>query len=353
LDEPELHLNPAVCRDLLQFFVDEFAETRNIQAIICSHSAEILASTFERPSCALFHLRDAKTLAAVRYQDQGEIRDALRRLGSSESEALLYRGSVSVEGIHDVEILQAGFSSLFRRYKLKDRGGRREVEKDILELQRTEAKNEDIGYHYFIFDLDDQPTKLTPTMHVRFLQLDRYCLENFLLDAEVMTDLSRNREFSGAPKQTVTAMRDTMKALAMTQMDERIARAVFKDLELEEIKFDMKAIAETGSTAAASNLHSQISHIIAKLTTLIDADFQGEFTTRFSRKKREMEAVWDERWPELCSGKQLFEQLRADGHFKGDLLKLKKAIMAQIMIKETVAYKSLGAMLKTLLSPSV
>ena len=82
LDEPELHLNPAVCRDLLQFLVDDYAEKRNIQVIICSHSAEILASTFERPSCALYHLRNGKTLAKVRYHDQGEIRDALRRLGA-------------------------------------------------------------------------------------------------------------------------------------------------------------------------------------------------------------------------------------------------------------------------------
>jgi predicted ATPase len=73
---PELHLNPAVCRDLLQFLADEYAEKQNMQVIICSHSAEILAGAFERSSCALFHLRDGKTLAKVRYQDQGEIRDA-------------------------------------------------------------------------------------------------------------------------------------------------------------------------------------------------------------------------------------------------------------------------------------
>jgi AAA15 family ATPase/GTPase len=124
LDEPELHLNPAVCRDLLQFFVDEYATTKNMQAIICSHSAEILAGAFERTSCALFHLRSGTSLAKVRQHDQGEIRDALRRLGSSESEALLYKGTVSVEGIHDVEILQSGFDHIFRRFKLKQRTNR-------------------------------------------------------------------------------------------------------------------------------------------------------------------------------------------------------------------------------------
>jgi hypothetical protein len=119
LDEPELHLNPAVCRDLVQFLVDEYATKRNLQVIICSHSAELLAGAFDRPNCALCHLRGNRSLTKVRVHDQGEIRDALRRLGSSESEALLYKGTISVEGIHDVEILQSGFDDILRRYRIK------------------------------------------------------------------------------------------------------------------------------------------------------------------------------------------------------------------------------------------
>jgi hypothetical protein len=42
LDEPELHLNPAVCRGLLSFLVEEFAIARDLQFVICSHSPEIL-----------------------------------------------------------------------------------------------------------------------------------------------------------------------------------------------------------------------------------------------------------------------------------------------------------------------
>ena len=230
LDEPELHLNPAVCRDLLQYLVDEYASKKNLQVILCSHSAEILAGTFERPSCSLFHLRGPTSLAKVRHQDQGEIRDALRRLGSSESEALLYRGTISVEGIHDVETLQAGFGDLLRRYRLKQRGGRSNIEQDIRELQRGEEKKEEIGFHYFIFDSDRKPTSLRDTEHVRLLQLDRYCLENYLLDTDILTDLSRSGEYSSNPQNNTTTMRDTVKALAMAQMDENVARAIFRDI---------------------------------------------------------------------------------------------------------------------------
>lgn len=46
LDEPELHLNPAVCRNILSFLIQEYTKKKNIQAIVCSHSPEILAGAF-------------------------------------------------------------------------------------------------------------------------------------------------------------------------------------------------------------------------------------------------------------------------------------------------------------------
>ena len=196
LDEPDLHLNPAVCRDLLQFLVDEFAVKKNMQAIICSHSAEILAGAFERTNCSLFHLKSGTSLAKIRQQDQGEIRDALRRLGSSESEALLYKGTVTVEGIHDAEILQSGFDAIVRRFIIKPLGGRTSIESDIRDLQKAVQKSVEVGFHYFLFDLDGKPTSLSDSAHVKLRQLKRYCLENYLLDAEIITDLTREKEFA-------------------------------------------------------------------------------------------------------------------------------------------------------------
>lgn len=349
LDEPELHLNPAVCRDLLQFLVDEYAEKRGIQAIICSHSAEILAGAFERASCALYHLRDGRTLAQVRYQDQGEIRDALRRLGSSESEALLYRGTVSVEGIHDVEILQVGFDDLFRRYRLKDRGGRGPVERDIRELQRAEAAGEDIGNHFFVFDFDRKPTSLMNSDRVRLMQLNRYCLENFLLDVDILTDLSRVAEFSDSPKRTPTDMRAVMKSLAMAQLDEHAARQVFQEMGLEKVGFDMDAVRQKGPDGVAAALGSEIDRMQQMFCELKDKGFDTDFVSRFNSKKAELEPIWDEKWPERCNGKQLLEELRKGGHFKGDLLKLKKAVIARMRERGTDAYNSLDKMLRVLL----
>jgi predicted ATPase len=57
LDEPELHLNPAVCKHILPFIIDNYVGPKGLQAIICSHSPAILAGAFSRTECSLFHLR--------------------------------------------------------------------------------------------------------------------------------------------------------------------------------------------------------------------------------------------------------------------------------------------------------
>jgi predicted ATPase len=348
LDEPELHLNPAVCRDLLQFLVDEFAVKKNMQAIICSHSAEILAGAFERTNCSLFHLKSGTSLAKIRQQDQGEIRDALRRLGSSESEALLYKGTVSVEGIHDAEILQSGFDAIVRRFIVKPFGGRSSIESDIRDLQKAEKKAVEVGFHYFLFDLDGKPTLLNDSTHVRLRQLKRYCLENYLLDAEIITDLTREKEFADQPLPNVTETTQLMKRLALSQLNVVASREVFKQLGLEAVCFDMKVL-ERDTEDAASQLLNRIEMITTQFEVLKGAGFKEEYQKQVNTKLTELKAQWDDKWRDHCNGKLLLEDMRKDGHLKGDLLKLKRRLATEMRLRSTDSYNALVGILRDLL----
>lgn len=350
LDEPELHLNPAVCRDLLQFFVDEYADKSRIQGIICSHSAEILTGTFERDACQLFHLRDGSTLARVRHKDRGEIRDALRRLGSSESEALLYRGTISVEGEHDEDILQTGFDDLLRRYRVRERGGRREIEKDIGRLQTAEKNGEEIGNHYFIFDMDRQPTTLSESRNVKLLQWNRYCLENFLLDEEILTDLSREPAFSDRPMGTLTEMNAVLKRVAMGQLSEFVVREVFREFGLEKIGFEMKGLGLGTLNRSAADISNQMNAISGNLVELQSAGFEEKFKGRCMEQFQKLQGEWEICWKTRTNGKKVFNSLRAEGFFKGDLLKLKKSIITQMKNRKTAEYEKLEHTLTVLIS---
>lgn len=348
LDEPELHLNPAVCRDLLQFLVDEYAVKKNMQAIVCSHSAEILAGAFERKDCSLFHLRSGKSLAKVRHQDQGEIRDALRRLGSSESEALLYKGTVSVEGIHDVEILQSGFDAIVRRFKVKRLGGRGQIENNIRDLQKAETRGDEIGQHYFLFDHDGKPTSLNDSKNVRLRQLKRYCLENYLLEADIITDLTREKEFADREIKSVTETTQLMKELALLQLDVVAAREVFKQLGLEAIGFDMSVLADAPENAASA-LWNRIEEMKADFEKLQNRGFEQEYKQLVAATVVQLKLSWDDKWRDLCNGKVLLEDMRKAGRIKGDLLKLKRRIAVEMRLRSTDSYNSLVGILNELL----
>lgn len=352
LDEPELHLNPAICKEMLHYLVNEYANKRNMQFIICSHSAEILAGTFERNDCSLFHLRDGRTLARVRYHDRLEIREALKRLGSSESEALLYQGTISVEGISDVELLQAGFDDLLKRYRIVERGGRSQIEKDISRLQKAESSGEEIGKHFFLFDLDQKPTSLTSSANVRVEQLKRYCLENYLLHVEILTDLTRMREFSDYAMSNVSNMENCIKDIALKQLDEEVARSVFADLELDKISFDLAIFRNSDLSVISERLSAQIRDNHATLAKLAIVEFESQFKSLFEAKKVNMLQGWEDNWRARCNAKRLFEDLRRDGIFRGDLLRLKKEIIRLLRERRADEYEELETILRSLTASS-
>ena len=117
--------------------------------------------------------------------------EALRRLGSSTADVLNSRGSVFVEGDHDVEILQAGFYDTLAGYKLAKVGGRSEVEKEFRTLIKIEKEKKLAKIQCFILDSDNRPVpaSMASSGYVRCLQWDRYCVENYLLDGQILFDL--------------------------------------------------------------------------------------------------------------------------------------------------------------------
>ncbi len=329
LDEPELHLNPAVCRDLLQFFIDEYAKPKNIQAIICSHSTEILAGVFEREEhCTLFHLRNGALLAKVRRHDNTEIREALTLLGTSEIETLLYRGAVFVEGADDLELLRAGFDDIFRRYKMNDLGGRGSIEKDIQTLQKNEKNNEINGKYYFIFDNDGRQTNLKNSASVKILQLPVYCIENFLIDCNIITDLTRDKNISRKQISSVTDAEKRIKKIALNQLDAACARLAFKELNLEEIGFHI-SFKNKGIDDIIPLLKHQIENI-EEILQKQNGSFCKNFREIFDNKFREEGEKWDSEWMKLCNGKLLFENIHKEGIFFCSPLVFKKEIMRKM-----------------------
>jgi predicted ATPase len=340
LDEPELHLNPAVCKNVLSLLVDGYCKPKRIQAIICSHSPEILAAAFDRDDCALYHLISEKVITAVRRQDRDEIAQALRRLGSSETEELLYRGTIFVEGEHDTEILEAGFGDVLRRYKVKDLGGRREVEKQIKLLQDAEKKGRVSAYRYFIFDHDRAPAGLESTEFVKVLQWNRYCLENYLLDDEVIYDVLHEPGVATHPMSTLGEVLPRLKELAMSQLTGTVAKEIYERSHFECPGIRAHEFEGDETEKIADSIFVSIDRTRDQLKPLKRTTWVQQFVIECNAEVVARRAVWNRAWAEQCNGKRLLEDLHRSVGPKMSPLNFKKRIVAAMAARNRPLWES-------------
>jgi len=348
LDEPELHLNPAVCKDLLSFLIDNYVLRKDLQVIVCSHSPEILAGAFEKQECSLYHLVSEKVISKVHYKDEDEISQALSKLGTSESEGLLYKATVFVEGSEDVDLLEVGFGDLLRRHKVKDLGGRREVEKEIAQLQALEQKGTKLSARYFIFDRDDLPTLLANSETVKVLQWDRRCLENYLIDFDILTDLLKDPDIVKEPFPNQGEVSRVLRELAISQVDEVVARKIYQDYRFDDLGLRTSEIRVKNLEQIAIALSTRIATVADQIGSINAAEWKAEFLTK-CREVREQEIlVWEARWQEVCDGKRLFSDLVRRVVFKVSLLKFKKRVMLGIRSVPTANWRAIESLLKRL-----
>ena len=289
-DEPELHLNSAVCRDLLSFMIKEYSVKRNIQFIICTHSPEILTGAFGNENCSLFHVKSATNASKVGRHAVDEYSDALHQLGTSVSETLLYDGALLVEGDDDVEFLQLGFPDLLKRLLIKDRGGRPEVEKTAKRIQKLESKGEKVSPIFIIIDRDDSLTDLKNSQNVRILQWKRRCIDNYLIDLEVIAELLKTSEVAAKTVANEGEVDRLFRELAFEQLDAVATKAVYREAGFLSPSF------RTNDFEKDSSLEGMAAAIFARLTAAKESlkaldvgDWAADFLERTKAKKIALE----------------------------------------------------------------
>lgn len=348
-DEPELHLNPAVCKDLLEYLIDNYALPRNLQVILCSHSPEILGGALGNDHCTLYHLISPTTLSKVRPQDEITLGDALRRLGVSESENLLYKGMIFVEGPDDVALLEAGFASLLRRYKVKFSSGRKEIEKAIEALQDAEREGVTTAPTYFIFDRDEAPTSLTSSALVRVLQWDRRCLENYLIDLDAISDLLMDGDIVRTPFSNQGDVSRLLRELAFQQLEEAAIRKAYSSYCFEGVGIRREDIINRQIQEVTQTLLDRITNAHQKLSIVITPNWPSEFQEKVAAEKRLLEGVWETNWPIDCDGKRVLEDLSRKVQLRINLKKFKIRLMKEIALNRSGNWNTLQGHLQTLL----
>lgn len=349
LDEPELHLNPAVCKDLLSYLIEKYVTPRNLQVLVCSHSPEILAGAFDNDLCSLYHLISSTTLSKVRPQDELNLNDALRRLGTNESENLLYRGVVFVEGPDDAALLEAGFSPLLRRYRLKQATGRKEVEKAIKKIQATEQTGSLAQPTYFVFDRDDEPTQLASSTSAKVLQWKRRCLENYLIDLDTISDLLMDAEVVRKPYTNTCEVSRLLRDLAFQQLEEVAARRVYNRFQFTGLGMRKDDVAKHSIDETADALIGRIEQVKRQVADIDPVQWKQDFLAAVEREKQELQAVWEISWVSDCDGKRLLEDLSKRVQLAISVKRFKIRLMKEMALNNADSWKAVESDLRALL----
>ena len=346
LDEPELHLNPAVCKKILPFLIEHVPNPIDLQVLLCTHSPEILASAFERDDCSLFHLKSARELNLIRRRDKEEAFEALKKLGTSTSDVLFFRGGLHVEGSTDADLLEVGFSERIAGLKISRLGGRDEIERGIRTLQVAETRGQLETTQCFILDLDDRPTKLTSTPLVRVLQWDRKCFEHYLLDFDAIYDATREMK----KKKNDVARNDAkLKELALKQLTAAVARTVYAPREPENAGARSTDLDVDSYAKMASALSARISLIAGQVRNFSQSDWERDFVAACETQEAQIRSDWESRWSKLADGKRVIEDLHRWLDPGISVTEFKKAIVKAMAQHKTDNWKLVDSILSNAL----
>jgi predicted ATPase len=352
-DEPELHLNPLVCKEFLTFLLHGYSKPGQMQFIICTHSPEILSGAFSTDDCLLFHVKSAAEITRVGRRAIDEYSDALQKLGTSVSESLLYEGTVLVEGDDDVSFLEIGFSELLKRYKIKDRGGRREVEKTARQIQELESRGEKVSPIFIITDRDDELTSLMNSDAVRVLQWERRCMENYLIDLDVITELLKRNDVANTPISSEGEVAKVLRELALTQLEAIAARQVYQSFGYRSPALWAEDIEKKPLADMAQALFARLQAAQESLVVPSESEWVHEFMAQCQKIKAETELVWEAKWKELCDGKRLFQDFQKTGHLRISISAFKRRIIQHMKDTSSENWRLAESLLKGLIGKPV
>jgi len=341
LDEPELHLNPAVTKSLLSFIQTELVKKKQCQVFLCTHSPEVLGDAFETDECALFHLRSGTDLSPVYRRDETEVLDILDRLGVTTADVLFSKGNIFVEGVHDDEILSEGFNNVVGGYKITPMGGRNEIVKEIKQLESAPSKMTQLKL--FIFDRDRKPSDLQGKGSVVVRQWERYCLENYLLDEKPLFAIVT--EYAATRPESRGSFQQLLKADAIAQTEQVAVSRTYQSLEPGNAGIRRSEHKGKSIPASADVLIARLEAIKAELNPLNSPEWKTSFIEKATNLQHELATEWDTTWKVEADGKALIDALYERYQIKIDKLAFKKKVVNAMRVEQTETWRAVSGIL--------
>ena len=341
LDEPELHLNASVQAKIIPFIIEHCVKPLSLQVFLCTHSAEIVKVAYDTECCGLYHLRAGNDLTPILQQDHHELFDVFDRLGSSPADVLFSRGNIYVEGDHDSQIFQAGYPKLLEGFQITHLGGRAEIEREVPLFQTEERAGKLRKVQLFILDADRQKVSLKNTDLVKVKQLNRYCIENYLIHPDIMYDLILNHKNKEKTLESRGMFPDVVKQLAFSQISEIAMKEVYPTISPSSPGIRNDDCRGRSFEQAADILLARLNSISEFTSTFSAEKWKGTFMTACAKRQGELQIEWESNWKALCSGKKLITDLYVRYQIGLKNVEFKKSIITKMAEDKTEEWNML------------
>jgi energy-coupling factor transporter ATP-binding protein EcfA2 len=276
IDEPELHLNPALLRGFPDFYHRHIGRDLGNQLWLVTHSDALLREAVGQQGFSVYHMQspDACDQSGNQLQklDVGELLD--RAIVDLVGDLATYRPGAKVvifEGGGDSEFDVRMTTGLFPKFadavNVVSAGHRSRVEQ-LHELLRKASAAGKLGAKFF--SIVDRDSGMVERAADSF-QWDRYHIENYLLEPEYI--LAALRDLNLVPRHGMTV--DDIRAILLTCARETLASLVRHELETDantKLVSMIKTATPRNQAEVAPGLHDALLSSRARIDSVLKED---------------------------------------------------------------------------------
>ncbi len=257
LDEPELHLNPALVRGLPQFYDRHLGRALNNQLWLVTHSDAFLRESLSGTGFSVYHMRgegepgsagNQMHLVAAREDLDRAIIDLVGDLAAYRpgAKVVIFEGSDSE---FDLRLVSTLFPDLPKAANLLSAGNRDRVARLHGLLQRAADSGGLSARFYSVVDRDSGDkvgTKAVP----RSFKWNVYHIENYLLHPESILAILRDLNLIRAGLSTVDEVTSALRAAAQETLGDLVSHLVRERLNEELVStLDLRVSAQATNLA--------------------------------------------------------------------------------------------------------
>ena len=321
LDEPELHLNPALVRGLPQFYYKHMGKELKNQIWLVTHSDAFLRESIGQEDIQVFHMQHATGTGDTDNQmhelHPGEEVEAiiLELVGnlatySPGAKVVFFEGEDSE---FDLQMVSRLFPSIENEVNLVSGGNRFRVEMLHRTLDHSvEAGNIPIKI-YSVVD-KDTGSEITPTSEFRrHFSWDVYHIENYLLEPKFIDDSLGRLGVSHNDLSSLGKIDQRLRQIAENQIGKLVSHRIRADINAELIK-GLNLNTNPLSDDIGADLHRAVKKSIERINKQPDANLQIDDLRRRVVTERQVlkEALNTENWRKHFRGRDILREFAGE-----------------------------------------